>query len=65
MSLATMLTGSWQSSGQDVCLCGLGMANSKSGYYNLLSSCQVLEFPGWSKRWKIHPTRHLDLEVRI
>ena len=46
-----MLTSSWRSSGQDVSLYGLGMANSKSGYHNLLSSCQVLEFLGWPKCW--------------
>ena len=46
-SLATMLTSSWRSSGQDVWLCGFGMA--KSGYYNLFSSCQVLEILGWPK----------------
>ena len=46
-----MLTSSWRSSGQDVWLCGLGMVNSKCGYYNRLSSCQVLEFPGWPRCW--------------
>ena len=46
-----MLTSSWRSSGQDVWLCGLGIANSKSGYYSHLSSGQVLEFHGWPKCW--------------
>ena len=50
-SLATMLTSSWRFSGQYVWLCGLGMANSKSGYYNRLSSCHVFEFPGWPRCW--------------
>ena len=32
------------SSGQYMGLCGFGVANSKSGYYNFFSSCQVLEY---------------------
>ena len=47
-SLATMLASSRWSSGQDMGFCGLRMANSKSGYHNLLSSGQVPESLGWS-----------------
>ena len=47
-SLATMLASSRWSSGQDMGFYGLGMANSKSGYHNLLSSGQVPESLGWS-----------------
>ena len=47
-SLATMLASSWWSSGQDMGCCGLGMANSESGYDNLLSSGQAPESLGWS-----------------
>ena len=36
-SLATMLASSWWSSRQDMGFCGLGMANSESGYHNLFS----------------------------
>ena len=69
-SMVTVLTSSWRSSGQDMWLCGLCMANSKSGYYNLLSSCQVLEFPGWSKCWfqKIEICtmyRHIPLDLNL
>ena len=31
--------------------CGLGVANSKSGNYNFLSSGQILEYLGWSQCW--------------
>ena len=69
-SLATMLTRSWRSSGQDVWHCGFGMANSKSGYYNLFSSCEVLEFLGWPKWWfqeiKISTMyRHIPLDLNL
>ena len=65
-----MLTSSWRSSGRDVWLCGFGMANSKSGYYNLFSSCEVLEFLGWSKCWfqeiKISTMyRHIPLDLNL
>ena len=40
-SLAIMLASSWWSMGQDMGFCGFGMANSESGYHNLLSSGQV------------------------
>ena len=39
-----MLASCWWSSGQDMGFCSLGVANSKSGYCNFFSSCQVLEF---------------------
>ena len=38
--LATMLASIWWSSGQDMGLSSIGMANSKSSYYNLLISCE-------------------------
>ena len=50
-SLATMLASSWWSSGQDIGFCGFGMANSESGYHNLLSFGQVPKSPGWSQCW--------------
>ena len=50
-SLATMLASSWWSSGQNMGFCGIGMANSESGYHNLLSSGQVPKSLGWSKCW--------------
>ena len=36
--LTTMVTNSWWSSGHDMGLAGLGMANSELGDYNLFSS---------------------------
>ena len=50
-SLATMLASSWWSSGQDMRFCGFGMANSESGYDNLLSSGQVSKSLWRSQRW--------------
>ena len=50
-SLATILTSSRWSSGQNIGFCGLGMANSESGYHNFLSSGQVPRSLGWSKCW--------------
>ena len=41
-SPATILASSWWSSGQDIGFCGLGMANSYSGYHNLLVFCMVV-----------------------
>ena len=49
--LTTMVTTSWRSSGQDMGFGGLGMANSKSGDYNLFSSGQVLELLWWPQCW--------------
>ena len=49
--LTTMVTTSWRSSGQDMGFGGLGMANSKSGDYNLFSSGQVLELLRWPQCW--------------
>ena len=49
--LATMVTSSRWSSGQDMGFGGLGMANSKSGDYNLLSSGKVLEFLRGPQCW--------------
>ena len=49
--LTTMVTTSWRSSRQDMGFGGLGMANSKSGDYNLFSSGQVLELLRWPQCW--------------
>ena len=49
--LTIMVTTSWWSSGQDMGLGGLGMANSKSGDYNLFSPGKVLELLRWPQCW--------------
>ena len=49
--LTTMVTTSRRSSGQDMGFGGLGMANSKSGDYNLFSSGWVLELLRWPQCW--------------
>ena len=49
--LTTKVRTSLQSSRQDMGFCGLGMANSKSGDYNLFSSGQVLELLPWPQCW--------------
>ena len=49
--LTTMVTTSWWSSGQDMVFGGLGMANSKSGDYSLLSLGKVLELLRWPQCW--------------
>ena len=49
--LTTMVTTNRRSSGQDMRFGGLGMANSKSGDYNLFSSGYVLELLRWPQCW--------------
>ena len=49
--LTTMVTSSRWSSGQDMGLGDLCMADSKSGDYNLFSSGYVLEFLWWPQCW--------------
>ena len=49
--LTTMVTTSWWSSEQDTGFGGLGMANSKSGDYNLFSLGLVLELLRWPQCW--------------
>ena len=49
--LTTVVATSRRSSGQDMGVGGLGMANSKSGDYNLFSSGLVLEFLRWPQCW--------------
>ena len=65
-SLATMMASSRWSSGQDMGLCGLGMANSESGYHNFLSSGQLPKSLGYPsvrfRRYRFQPcidTAHL------
>ena len=61
--LTTMVTTSWWSSGQDMGFGGLGMANSKSGDYNLFSPGKVVELLRWPKCWyhKIRDLCHIQL----
>ena len=49
--LTTVVTSSQWSSEQDMGLCVLGMANSKSGNYNLIRSGQALEFLWLPQCW--------------